>query len=67
MSGVSPTRTDAKSLPILHGTPIVFVIDDDISLREYLEGLIRNEGWQPKIFQSASEFLSHPRILVPSC
>jgi len=48
-------------------TPIVFVVDDDISVRESLELLIRSEGWQPETFASAQEFLAHPRMLVPSC
>jgi len=47
--------------------PIVFVVDDDISVRESLELLIRCEGWQPETFSSGQEFLSHPRVLVPSC
>lgn len=46
---------------------IVFVVDDDISVRESLELLIRSEGWQPQIFASAQQFLSHPRTPVPSC
>jgi FixJ family two-component response regulator len=50
-----------------HTTPIVFVVDDDISVRESLEALIRCEGWQPESFASAREFLSHPRVLSPSC
>ena len=49
------------------GTPIVFVVDDDVSVRESLELLIRCEGWQPEIFASAQEFLSRPRVLVPCC
>jgi FixJ family two-component response regulator len=48
-------------------TPIVFVVDDDVSVRESLELLIRCEGWQPAIFASAQEFLTCPRALVPSC
>jgi FixJ family two-component response regulator len=48
-------------------TPIVFIVDDDISVRESLESLTRCAGWQPEIFASAKEFLSHPRALVPSC
>ncbi len=48
-------------------TPIVFVVDDDVSVRESLELLIRYEGWQAEIFASADEFLSRPRPLVPSC
>jgi len=50
-----------------HPTPIVFVVDDDVSVRESLELLIRNEGWQPEIFASAQEFLDRPRDFVPSC
>ena len=48
-------------------TPIVFVVDDDISVRESLELLIRCEGWHPETFASAQEFLDRPRALVPSC
>jgi FixJ family two-component response regulator len=48
-------------------TPIVFVVDDDVSVRESLEALIRCEGWQPETFASAQEFLSRPRVLAPSC
>jgi FixJ family two-component response regulator len=47
--------------------PIVFVVDDDISVRESLELLIRCEGWQAETFASAQEFLTRPRALVPSC
>jgi len=47
--------------------PIVFVVDDDISVRESLESLIRFAGWQPRTFASAQEFLSRPRVFVPSC
>jgi len=47
--------------------PIVFVVDDDISVRESLELLIANAGWQPEIFPSAQEFLHCPRSSVPNC
>jgi FixJ family two-component response regulator len=50
-----------------HATPIVFVVDDDISVRESLDLLIRNAGWQPETFASAQEFLARPRVLAPSC
>jgi FixJ family two-component response regulator len=50
-----------------HATPIVFVVDDDVSVREALELLISSAGWQPETFVSAQEFLSHPRALAPSC
>jgi FixJ family two-component response regulator len=52
---------------MLQVTPIVFVVDDDVSVRESLESLIRCEGWQPKTFASAQEFLACPRVPVPSC
>ena len=48
-------------------TPVVFVVDDDISVRESLELLIEASGWQPETFASAQEFLAHPRAQVPSC
>src|SRR6266550_6867896 len=50
-----------------HPAPIVFVVDDDISVRESLELLIRNAGWQPELLATAQEFLAHPRVLAPSC
>jgi FixJ family two-component response regulator len=48
-------------------TPVVFVVDDDISVRESLELLIQFAGWQPETFASAAEFLAHERAAVPSC
>jgi FixJ family two-component response regulator len=48
-------------------TPIVFVVDDDVSVRESLEGLIGLEGWQVETFASAEAFLSRPRVFTPSC
>jgi len=48
-------------------TPIVFVVDDDVSVRESLELLIRCAGWQPETFASAQEFLARPRVRAPSC
>jgi FixJ family two-component response regulator len=47
--------------------PIVFVVDDDVSVRESLELLIRAAGWQPETFASALEFQSRPRPTVPCC
>src|SRR3989449_4926496 len=48
-------------------TPVVFVVDDDVSVRESLELLIRCAGWQPETFASAQEFLARPRVRAPSC
>jgi FixJ family two-component response regulator len=50
-----------------HSTPIVFVVDDDASVRRALELLIESVGWQPETFASAREFLAHPRTLTASC
>ena len=47
--------------------PIVFVVDDDISVRESLELLIKFAGWQPETFASAKDFLERPRSTTPSC
>jgi FixJ family two-component response regulator len=47
--------------------PIVFVVDDDVSVRESLELMISSAGWKPEIFASAKEFLSRPRAHAPSC
>jgi FixJ family two-component response regulator len=65
-------RTDsesdhARTLPVPHETPVVFVVDDDISVRESLELLIRCANWKPELFASAQDFLDHPRVGAPSC
>ena len=53
----------AKSQP----KPIVFVVDDDVSVRESLDLMISFAGWQPEMFASAGEFLEQPRTTTPSC
>jgi FixJ family two-component response regulator len=53
--------------PMSNVTPIVFIVDDDASVRESLELLVQTQGWQPETFASAQEFLDRPRTLVPSC
>lgn len=53
--------------PAAQDAPVVFIVDDDTSMRESMKGLIRSSGWQPEAFPSASEFLSRPRAMVPSC
>jgi FixJ family two-component response regulator len=47
--------------------PLVFVVDDDISVRESLELLIRNEGWRAETFSSALDFLAYPRVRAATC
>ena len=63
----SARRLDQEWRSLVPQTPIVFVVDDDVSVRESLELMIRHAGWQPQTFASAQEFLAHPRPLVPSC
>jgi FixJ family two-component response regulator len=52
---------------VAQSTPIVFVVDDDVSVRESLEAMIRFEGWGAETFASAEAFLARSRALVPSC
>ncbi len=66
MSLASAADHELRS-PTSRATPIVFVVDDDISVRESLEALIRCAGWELETFASAQEFLSRPRVLAPSC
>jgi FixJ family two-component response regulator len=47
--------------------PTVFVVDDDVSVRNSLRLLIEAAGWQPELFSSAEAFLARPRIPTPSC
>jgi FixJ family two-component response regulator len=51
----------------ISAVPIVFIVDDDVSVRESLELLIRDAGCRAETFPSAEEFLSRPRVLTPSC
>ena len=52
---------------MMHERPIVFVVDDDVSIREGLESLIRSAGWHVETFESARPFLSRARASGPSC
>jgi FixJ family two-component response regulator len=45
----------------------VFVVDDDRSIRESLEFLIRSVAWRVRTFRCVRAFLGSPPILVPSC
>lgn len=47
--------------------PTVFVVDDDVAVRESLKLLIESAGWQAEAFGSGQEFLSRPRVPRPSC
>jgi FixJ family two-component response regulator len=58
---------EVGALPTSTAISIVFIVDDDVSVRESLELLVRDEKWKPETFASAQEFLDHPRKRVPSC
>ena len=53
-----------SSPDLASSAPVIFVVDDDVSVRESLEGLLESAGWQPITFASAEEFLAHPRVVV---
>src|ERR1700678_2652052 len=56
-----------KTVAMSGTIPVVFIVDDDVSVRDSLELLVQSANWKPEIFASAQEFLNHPRKLVPSC
>ena len=65
MSAIASRSIGVLTMPDIR--PIVFVVDDDLSVRESLELLITSAGWQPETFVSAQEFLSRPHPPVPCC
>jgi FixJ family two-component response regulator len=67
MNATSVLCYEERTLLVPNISPTVFVVDDDISVRESLEFLIRDEGWQVETFTSAEEFVKRPREFVPSC
>jgi len=67
MSVATVSQHASRPLLISDATPTVFVVDDDISVRESLESLIGCAGWRPELFASAQEFLTYPRSPAPSC
>jgi len=58
---------EVGSSPMATAKPIVFVVDDDVWIRESLQTLLEDEGWQPETFGSAQEFLDRPRLFTPTC
>ena len=52
---------------VSHPAPIVFVVDDDVSVRESLEAMISTEGWAAECFPSAQDFLARSPTRTPSC
>jgi FixJ family two-component response regulator len=62
-----PIASNVGSVSMSAQNPVVFVVDDDISVRDSLEMLIRSAGFTSEIFASAHAFLNHPRVSVPNC
>jgi FixJ family two-component response regulator len=60
-------RTDATTAAAAVATPVIFVVDDDVSVRESLELLMQSAGWCVETFASAEAFLDRPRGVAPSC
>jgi FixJ family two-component response regulator len=67
MGSLSPRGGRSRPDSSTPSAPIVFVVDDDVSVRESLEALLRSAGWKPETFASAQQFLARSRPDVPSC
>jgi FixJ family two-component response regulator len=67
METMSVLSMETRARPVTTLSPTVFVVDDDVSVRESLEALIRAAGWQTETFDCAQQFLAHPRSVTPSC
>jgi FixJ family two-component response regulator len=67
MPYLSAHRFEVKALPMSESPAIVLVVDDDVSVRESLELLLRHEGLNVETFVSAQEFLDRSLVTVPSC
>src|SRR5207244_3869677 len=52
---------------IMEPQPIVFVIDDDVSVREALAPLISSAGWSVETFGSGQDFLRRAKVDAPAC
>jgi FixJ family two-component response regulator len=66
-TGESSTVGTREGIAMPEPASIVFVVDDDVSVRESLELLIKTAGWKAETFASAQEFLSRASSTVPSC
>src|SRR6516225_5072521 len=67
MQPVIPVDTSVMPRPIATLTPLVYIVDDDASVRESIKSLIEEAGWRPEAYSSAKEFLNRPRRQRPSC
>ena len=67
MNSASTLVDESTSSPLSYAAPIVFVVDDDPSVRASLESLIGGAGWHAETFATAQDFLARPRVQTPSC
>lgn len=67
MTATSEICPEERTSLVPDTSPIVFVVDDDVSVRESLELLIQHEGWRVETFTSAEEFLNRPQEFAPGC
>jgi FixJ family two-component response regulator len=64
---VRATARAIDTLTIPDAISLVFVVDNDVSVRESLELLVGAEGWDVETFASPADFMSRPRATVPCC
>src|SRR5215470_5674550 len=67
MSSPGEAGSESTGPVISRDASVVFVVDDDVSVRESLELLILSAGWRPETFASAEDFLARSRVDDPSC
>jgi len=67
MNSASALVHESTSSPLSYAAPIVFVVDDDPSVRASLESLIGGDGWYAETFATAQDFLARPPVRTPSC
>jgi FixJ family two-component response regulator len=60
-------RQGGSAIGMPEPKPVVYVVDDDVSLRESLQAMVAESGFHPEVFASAEEFLKHSRQLLPGC
>lgn len=67
MNAVTTSIASTRRMSMPETIPTVFIVDDDVSVRESLEALVGGAGWRPEVFASARAFLDCPREASPSC
>jgi FixJ family two-component response regulator len=67
---MTSTNSVASNLPVAstpHPHGVVFVVDEDVAVRESVDSLIRYAGWRVEVFATAGDFLSRVAVDAPSC